>query len=152
MPTFSNAPYTKVSLSQMLKAVHWCQNALNLRDWMINLEFGDTLPDWVQSDEIKGLAYNRVSLPYFTAWTWVSPDRCKENDVHPIEALCHEMLHVLFSNYKIERPHDERMVITLEYHLFQSWLSEQRKLKRRKDKIGREPIKQRLVEKHKYAS
>ncbi len=133
MAIYSTTPYIKMSFTQILRAVGWCQNALNLRDWTIHLEMGDEVPDWVQNDkQLDGLAYNRVNVPYFTAWVWISPGRCKENNTHPIEVICHEMLHILLSNYGIEHPHDERMVITLEYHVFQTWLNKMKKNKKTK--------------------
>lgn len=126
MATYSKIPYKRVSFKQLENAVKWCQNNLNLRDWKIELEIGNTAPGWIIDDGRIGSSQTYV--PYFTAKVWVCPKRCKENDTHPISVLCHEMLHVFFYNYGIE-DHDERATNTLEYHLFQNWLNKNKKRK-----------------------
>lgn len=134
MPTIPTTPYTSISFPQMLKAVRWCQNALNLRDWTIDLEVGDVVPKWVDKDENDVLlAFSRSWASYFTAQIWICPSCCKDRDCHPISVLCHEMIHVFLQSYRI-CDNDERMINTLEYHLFKSWLIDvaKRKMKGRK--------------------
>jgi len=129
MATLSTTPYIDVSFRQMLKAVRWCQNALNLRDWTISLEVGNTFPEWVPKDT-GGAAYSKPCLSYFSARTWICLDRCRESDFHPVSVLCHEMIHTFLWSYGIQS-HDERLINTLEYHLFQTWLSDQKKTRKR---------------------
>ena len=119
-------PYTKVSFSQMISALKWAQNKLNLRDWEISLDYGEDRPDWINSDKkTYGGIINLVYKDSFYAEIWISPKECKMNFSYPISALMHEMIHLLLESYnqnkEILHP-DERLVNTLEYHLFQSWL------------------------------
>lgn len=130
MATFSTAPYTKMSFRQMLKAVKWCQNALNLRDWFVDLEVGDIFPKWGNEDD-GSLASSKSNVPYFSAQIWVSASRCKNSNCHPVSVLCHEMIHVFLWSYGVCN-HDERMVNTLEQHIFQTWLGEQKRNRKKK--------------------
>ena len=118
-------PYITVSFSQMISAFKWAQNKLNLRDWEINLEYGEARPDWVST--VTGMYGGIINLEYkdsFYAEIWISSKACVDNVSHPISVLFHEMIHLLLENYnqnkEILHP-DERLVNTLEYHLFQSW-------------------------------
>jgi hypothetical protein len=118
--------YTKVSFLQLKSALKWAQNQLNLRDWEISLEYGIDRPYWV--DPIKKVYGGIINLVYvgsFYAEIWINPKDCEMNVSHPISVLMHEMVHLLLESYnqKVELLHpNERLVNTLEYHLFRSWL------------------------------
>ena len=109
----------------MISALKWAQRNLNLRDWEINLEYGKDRPDWIIPDrKTYGGIINLVYKDSFYAEIWINPKECEMNVSHPISTLMHEMIHLLLESHnqndKFLHP-NERLVNTLEYHLFKSW-------------------------------
>ncbi|MBE3139501.1 MAG: hypothetical protein IMZ53_02855 [Thermoplasmata archaeon] len=84
--------YQRVTKEGLEKCIRWCQNYLNLRDWHVELYIGSrdkgapstgwTVIDWVD-------AYHCV------VELWIDMNKCKEKDINPYVAACHEMIHVL---------------------------------------------------------
>lgn len=117
------APYRSVRHQTIFRVVRWCQNQLNLRDWEIEVSYGDSLPSWVEDSTIKenNSAGQCNSLSeYFKGQIWVSPERCKASNYHPVSVVIHEMLHIFFHHYQIT-DQDERMLNILESLLFRLW-------------------------------
>lgn len=115
------APYRVVRYETILRVVKWCQNQLNLRDWEIEVFYGDVPPDWTAKDGSSGQCNSLME--YFKGQIWISPKRCKESDYHPASVAIHEMLHIFFHHYQIS-DQDERMLNTLESLLFKQWKQE----------------------------
>jgi len=118
-------PYAKVSFSQMISALKWVQNTLNLRDWEINLNYGEEEPNWIDPNrKFYGGIINLTYVGSFYAEIWISPEECKNNFSHPISVLFHEIIHLLLESYNQNTDYlhfNERLINTLEYHLFKSW-------------------------------
>lgn len=129
--SISTVPYEKITFGKLLGVIKWAQNKLSLRDWTIELEFGDELPKWADWNDDR-MASIQSNTPYLSAKLWVSQSRCKSSNCNPISVVLHELLHTLLYHYNIQN-HDERLVNILECYLFKSWLiDQQQKIKRKR--------------------
>jgi len=125
-------PYEETKFSAITKVVRWCQNKLNMRDWEITVDYGERPPVWEQNAEDGRMGSCTSNRDYFFGWIWISPERCKEHDVHPALAVMHEMLHLYFANNNVNSNEEERMCNTFGSILFKVWGDEQKKKKRKK--------------------
>ena len=81
------------------RAVQWVRylrDELKLQDWKITLVFSDHIPDFVPTSELSASIAGYTNLEYRLtkhAKIWVAPSAVKGWER---EALCHEVLHVLF--------------------------------------------------------
>ena len=77
-----------MTLSQIKKCVRFCQNVLKVRDWEIEIEYGNIQPEWVTGDDAVGACVTDNN--HLVAKIWVS-----SSAQNPIQTTCHEMLHVM---------------------------------------------------------
>ena len=90
----------RFSQAKAAKALKWAQKLLQLSDWDIELEIQDEPPEWLNDVEVdegtSGMTWPQPDE--CTAQMWVSPERCRNNDVTPLEAIYHECGHLLLTN------------------------------------------------------
>ncbi|MHA1883059.1 MAG: hypothetical protein ACTSUO_08445 [Candidatus Thorarchaeota archaeon] len=103
---------------------------MNMRDWKIDVEYGDEPPFWETSGDDGRLGSSVAKREYYRGWIWVSPERCKVDDLHPVVVVMHEMLHLFFENNKVKSDEEERVANTLDCILFEAWMNEQKRNKR----------------------
>jgi len=119
------APYCVVRFGTIEKAVRWSQNRLNLRDWVIDIYYGEQVPLWANpKSSLSG--QSETDFSHMRAKVWINPEGCKVADYHPVAVAIHEVLHIFFHNYDIVE-HDERMINTMEEILFKQWQAEKRR-------------------------
>jgi len=116
------ASYRVVRYITIVKAVRWALNRLNLRDWEVEVVYGNVSVEWLDVDG-SSAAQSRTRFGYYKADIWISPLGCKESDFHPVSVALHEVLHIFFHHFNIME-HDERMINTMEEILYKHWLAE----------------------------
>lgn len=117
-PAIANLAYAykEVTERKIIQAVRWFQNRFNLRDWTIDLYFGNLKPTWVPilMEESPGVANPEIN--FLVAKIWICPKNCEDANVHPLQILFHEMLHVIFElmspNY--EEPNNHPVINRME--------------------------------------
>ena len=89
-PIYRNRQY-----KQLLSKLKEAQNTLQMRDWQIDLEVGDTPPkrfiDKDNGDSVCRAWYDTTNLK---AHIWISPARCKKENTDPLFNLYHEIGHI----------------------------------------------------------
>jgi len=97
--------YQEVTESNLIRFLKWFQNKFCLRDWSINLDYGDFKPSWVHELYVEraGVMYPEPS--FLRGKIWISPSNCKTLNIFPIQVASHEMLHGILS--LMEPPFDE---------------------------------------------
>jgi len=96
----------------------WFQKKFNLRDWRINVIITDDAPE-----KFGGVGLSPAAcIPqyqFLDAEIWVSPMRAATHNAHPLELLCHELVHILFTiivdmDGELDNPNDDIVVTRLE--------------------------------------
>jgi len=87
--------------AQAAKFGEWCQGALGLEDWRIEIVLQDDPPAWVQDDGRSVGACASVRS-YKTAHIWVSPQRSRDEGTDQFAVLAHEVLHAAACDTGIE--------------------------------------------------
>jgi hypothetical protein len=118
----SSPCYEKTSFKSILSAIDWAKNALNLRDWDFYVEYGGSVPEWVDSAESVNVGVSISNASHLYARIWIDWIMCKEVNVHPLLVVMHEMLHVLFNSHSLDK-HDEGIINTLSGFLFRDFIA-----------------------------
>ena len=88
--------YRKRSHEFLLRASKKARNLLEMRDWEINLETGDTPPKrFIDSDNGEAIARADLYTSCRKAYIWVSDKRAKKANEDPLFCLYHELAHCI---------------------------------------------------------
>ena len=97
-------PYRRRSFDFLFESLKTCLNYVQMRDWKIELSYGDTVPPMFR-DEDNGtsIGRSRFHKPSLAAQIWISPTRCKSENADPLFILYHEIGHIW------QETHDEEV-------------------------------------------
>lgn len=120
--------YQRIALADLTRALRWVINKLNMRDWEIELEYGDCVPDWAKDEAEKtDLGYS-LFYPYrFCGSIWIAGGSHKKDNENPIQTLFHEVVHALVGMCHMPEAHKEIFPYRLESLLFELYYYETRK-------------------------
>ena len=94
--------YRTRTVKDLRRFVKDCQNALQMRDWQIDLIYGDTIPkEFVEGDD-GNPAYIKYEHGHLTASIWVSPIRCARDNTDPRFNVAHEIAHAFQDSHSEE--------------------------------------------------
>ncbi len=125
--------YQDVSKDECWMFIGWVGRELGFRDWFIDFIYDDRIPDDFKSDDPDDPVNSGatpatiiVAAVFQTARVWVSPARLKGLDLHPFEAIAHELLHILFSIYegcdkRYEHPDEDAIIFRLQHTLVKAY-------------------------------
>jgi hypothetical protein len=120
-----NFPYRIVRQERFEHFIKWFQNTYQLRDWDIDLETGNVLPDFFK-DELDPNSPGKCHIlsANMKANIWVNIGKCKELDLNPLEVLVHEMLHVLVDASQIDGE-DDLLIYRIQGTILEKYAEEQ---------------------------
>ena len=113
--------YQKTTHEELLDLIKWAQNVLSLRDWTITLDTGLKIPRRLmpgKDSDYEGLAFMQADRMF--AEIWIPLDRLRTENSNPIEACCHELVHVLLNNNN-GPDDDERLVRIISPLLYMAY-------------------------------
>ena len=89
--------YQHATHAQLLKCVRWCQNQLQLRDWLIELSTELTPPKCLLTEATVLNNYGTVDVSEdkLKAVIWINLVKIKVDNQNPYSTTIHEMVHVL---------------------------------------------------------
>jgi hypothetical protein len=95
-------PFKNRRHDTLTKRLRIALNMMQMRDWDVDLEYGDLLPlRWIKDDD-DAMARVDYCTDTLTAFIWVSPERCKKNNTDPLSALYHEVAHIFLEVHNEE--------------------------------------------------
>lgn len=117
--------YQKIMLADLTRALRWAINKLNMRDWEIELDYGDCVPDWAKDVADKDdLGYSLFYPHRFCGNIWIADASHKKDNENPIQTLFHEVVHALVGICNIPEAHKEIFPYRLESVLFELYCRE----------------------------
>lgn len=105
----NNFKYSPVSKKEMLKCVKWFKHLLHCRDWDV------TLTTQVVGLDALGSCHTVQSK--LSASIHINNKKCKESDIHPVQVLVHEMIHVFTNKTSMSINNSEKVSELFEYPL-----------------------------------
>ena len=118
---------------QIRHCIRWCQNQLQLRDWLVDLDLSDTPPVEMKDieEEIHGTI--QYAMTRRKALIWIDLEQVKADNDNPLTVVIHEMLHLMVkANVEGE---DEDAVCILEPLIYRLYCKENR-IKLAEERIG----------------
>ena len=87
--------YKTRTIEYLTERIRIAQNRLQMRDWLIDLDYGDSVPENFQDyDNDNAVARCEYSSDLLKAYIWISPKRCKKENADPVFILYHEIGHL----------------------------------------------------------
>lgn len=87
--------YQKTTHKDIESLIKWCQNAFNLRDWVVVLETSGTPPECFGDDTNGEHGKVQVTANLMKAMMWIPLELNKQRGVNSYAVTIHEMLHIL---------------------------------------------------------
>ena len=86
----------KLTKAQALRALEWARCEFGLHSWVINLDYGDDIPEWADSAVTYRTRLGRCQywVADCDARIWVGPTNCDRNDQDRLVVLMHEVAHI----------------------------------------------------------
>jgi hypothetical protein len=118
--------YTKCTHEDILVAVKWARERLQLHSWQIDVE----TMDGAEFDN-----YGHVSLfNSLEACIFIYPDKCKEDNTNAISVAIHEVVHIALRKYI--GPDEEDATLIFEPLLFELYMKERgKKLPKKRESL-----------------
>jgi len=86
-------PYHNRTHKQLESALKGAMNTLQMRDWGISLESGESIPPrFAAYHENAGATIPNTNT--LTAEIWINFRQCREQNLDPLETLYHELFHI----------------------------------------------------------
>lgn len=117
--------YQRTTFADLTKALRWAVNKLNLRDWEIELDYGDCVPDWAKDEAGKDDLGYSLFYPYrFCGNIWIAGASHKKDNENLIQTLFHEVIHALVGMCHMPEAHKEIFPYRFESLLFELYYRE----------------------------
>ncbi|KKN71917.1 hypothetical protein LCGC14_0415630 [marine sediment metagenome] len=121
--------YQPATMEQLTACIRWCQNQMQLRDWLIKLDTSIAAPPEVKldGDDNGEDAHARVeySTDTLKAVIWVPLARMAESNRNPIECLIHELCHIMIEARGVDAE-DESLVRVISPMIYRLYCKENR--------------------------
>ena len=116
--------YQPVTMGRLLNLIRWFQNQLQLRDWTIKIDLSICMPkEFKPGDDDSYEALCNINKDTLTALIWLPLPRFAERNDNPIEAVIHELCHVMIEARGMDGE-DEALVRTISPMLYRLWCRE----------------------------
>lgn len=88
--------YQRATHEQLVKCLRWCQNQLQLRDWLITLDTNSVPPKGAIRNAVDDGDWGCSFSDTYTlkASIWVNLDKCKADNGNATSVAIHEIIHV----------------------------------------------------------
>lgn len=83
-------------------AILWFQKRVGITDWKIELDFQDSVPDWVRLRDCAATAWRRPTRK--EGGIWLSATRAQEDSDSLLMLLFHECLHIAEEDAGLPNP------------------------------------------------
>ena len=118
--------YQYIKHDKLVECLHWLQNQCQLRDWSIDLDTNYEPPKELATNEHDNYeALALITTDCLKAVIWIPIKRLKEANRNPIEALCHEVGHILIDRCGM-KDEDELLVRIISPMIYRLWCKEHR--------------------------
>lgn len=110
--------FPRLTTAKALHGADWARFLLGLVDYNFTLWVQDDAPEWCgETGELTKAQVVVTLCPRKRALIWVSPSRARGDGIDPMEAVMHEVVHVLFKDAGICRDAGDTHVHGVVYRL-----------------------------------
>lgn len=109
-------PYQNRTFKFLLKKLFELQNKLQMRDWQIDLIYGDSIPEDM-SAKITDMGNCNFDTDTLEACIWIHKAACKIKNTDPLNVLYHEMAHVWLQYTEDEERQANILALLIGGHL-----------------------------------